>query len=106
MPDDVVGMLENAPNLREEGVGTLMVESTLFHEGTHFGNTMTREDGDPNGIYTESGVSFEKEVYRQDIKRRNVRQYWNKKNPLHRNPFGKLNRNSTILPQFNPKKSG
>ena len=77
LDDDVVGMLENAQNMGEKQVGTIMVESTLLHEGTHFGNY--KVNGNGNGKFKESGKAFETKAYGQDIGRSNVKKYWESK---------------------------
>ncbi len=74
LDDNVVNMLENAQNMGEKQVGTIMVESTLLHEGTHFGNYKVNSNG--NGKFKESGKAFEKKAYGQDISRSNVKKYW------------------------------
>ncbi|NOQ25366.1 MAG: hypothetical protein GQ564_08385, partial [Bacteroidales bacterium] len=77
LDNDVVGMYENATTAGDKQVGKIMVESTLFHEGTHYGNLKTSGTG--HGTYPESGKAFEKKVYGQDIGRSNVRKYWKSK---------------------------
>jgi len=74
LDNNVVGMFENATTMGDKQVGEIMVESTLFHEGTHYGNIKT--SGTVNGSYIESGKAFEKKVYGQDIGRSNVKSYW------------------------------
>lgn len=64
----VVGMLENAKTGADVRAGTLMVESTLFHEGVHYGTGMrnTNEKAyDNNG--SEKGKVFENRAYGADI---------------------------------------
>jgi len=68
LDDAVVGMLENAKTGADARAGTLMVESTLFHEGVHYGTGVrnTNEKAyDDNG--KEKGKSFENRVYGTDI---------------------------------------
>ncbi|NOY96680.1 MAG: hypothetical protein GXO81_09980 [Chlorobi bacterium] len=74
LDNDVVGMYENATTDGGRQVGKTMVESTLFHEGTHYGNLKT--SGTAHGTYKESGKAFEKKVYGRDISRGNVKKYW------------------------------
>lgn len=77
LDNDVVGMYENAKTMGDKQVGGIMVESTLFHEGTHYGNL--KISGTANGTYSESGKAFETKVYGRDIGRSNVKQYWQSK---------------------------
>ncbi|MBS4057578.1 MAG: hypothetical protein KGZ82_09715, partial [Bacteroidales bacterium] len=77
LDNDVVGMYENANTMGDKQVGGTMVESTLFHEGTHYGNLKT--SGTAHGTYSESGKAFERKVYGRDIGRGNVKQYWQSK---------------------------
>ena len=72
LDDDVANMFEKAKTVKESRIGKIMLESTLFHEGTHFGNAKTTNSG--NGNLDESGKEFEKSVYGQDINRLNVQQ--------------------------------
>jgi len=90
LDDDVVGMMENAKNAGDRQVGKIMVESTLFHEGTHFGNLKT--NGSPNGTFTESGKEFEKRAYGLDIGRYNVRSYCNQSQKIAVHPMAPLPR--------------
>jgi len=81
-------MLENAKNTEQKQIGTIMVESTIFHEGTHFGNQ--KVNGNGNGIHKESGKQFEIEAYGQDINRSNVKKYWQSKQLKPLRPTMKL----------------
>jgi hypothetical protein len=74
LDDDVVNMMEKAVTNGDREIGKLMVESTLFHESTHYGNIKNR-------IHKESGKFFEKKVYGQDLDRRNVKSYWQSLQP-------------------------
>jgi RHS repeat-associated protein len=85
LDDEVAAMLENSMTVGEEEVGTIMVESTLFHEGTHYGNL--KKNGNGNGSYDESGKEFEKNAYGQDISRSGVRKYWESKQPKRVEPI-------------------
>lgn len=58
----------------DRDAANILVESTIYHEGTHFGNT--NKFGNPNGIYKESGKAFERRAYGQDIDESNFRTYY------------------------------
>lgn len=75
LDDDVVGMLKSPGNDEEKQTGIIMVESTLLHESTHFGNN--KVNGNNNGRYGESGKAFEIQAYGQDINRGNVKRFYN-----------------------------
>jgi RHS repeat-associated protein len=74
LDNDVVDMYENATTMGDKQVGKIMLESTTFHEGTHYGNL--KKNGTGNGSYVESGKNFENNVYGRDIGRDNVKNYW------------------------------
>lgn len=74
LDNDVVEMYENATTMGDKQVGKVMIESTTFHEGTHYGNL--KKNGTGNGSFVESGKVFENNVYGRDIGRDNVRNYW------------------------------
>src|SRR5690606_25515231 len=57
LDNDVVNMYEKAYTIGEMGIGKVRVESTLFHEGTHYGNA--KVNGNANGSFSESGKAFE-----------------------------------------------
>lgn len=68
LDEAVVGMLENAKTHADFKAGTLMVESTVFHEGTHYGTGVrnTNEKSyDTNN--QEKGKVFENRAYGADI---------------------------------------
>ena len=60
-----VGYLENAKTREEVSAAKLLVESTIYHESTHYGNA--ERYGKRNGIYKESGKIFEKRAYNKDV---------------------------------------
>jgi RHS repeat-associated protein len=86
LDNDVVDMYENATTMGDKQVGKIMLESTTFHEGTHYGNL--KKNGTGNGSYVESGKVFEKNVYGRDIGRDNVKNYWQSQqlNPMAPRP--------------------
>ncbi|PXX95162.1 hypothetical protein DF185_22550, partial [Marinifilum breve] len=88
LDNDVVGMLENSKSDNDKWVGGIMVESTLYHEGTHFGNVKT--SGTRNGTYTESGKAFERKAYGRDVGRSNVNKF-RKKTPVSTSSTGIVN---------------
>ena len=68
--DDVVGIFKTSMKSGDDVIGKLgetMLESTLFHEGAHYGNI--KKNKNPNGTFKESGKAFEKKVYGTDIGR-------------------------------------
>ncbi|MDS1031213.1 RHS repeat-associated core domain-containing protein [Porphyromonadaceae sp. NP-X] len=75
LDDNVVGMLENAQTGKDRQVGTIMVESTTFHEFTHVGNLTTSNTFDGN-FGPDSGKAFEINAFGKDINRSNVNGYW------------------------------
>jgi len=79
LDDNVVGMLENAQTGKDKRIGTIMVESTTFHELTHVGNLKTSNSF--NGKSVESGKAFETAAYGKDINRSNVSNYWQSVQP-------------------------
>ena len=68
LDDDVVNKLEKATTDDGKEAGKILVESTLFHECTHFGDV--KKDGKSETI--ETGKEFEKKAYGKDIGRGNV----------------------------------
>jgi RHS repeat-associated protein len=72
--NDVVARFESAKTETEVGSAKLLLESTLFHEGTHFGNLKTSKSF--NGSFGESGKEFEKGAYGVDIGRANASQIY------------------------------
>jgi len=74
LDNDIVSMLENAQSVKDLQIAMIMVESTLFHEGTHIGNI--HKSGNAHGKYKESGKEFEIRTYGKDINRVNVEKYW------------------------------
>ncbi len=74
LDDNIVKMLTNSKTFGGKSVGKIMVESTLLHEGTHYGNA--KVNGNGNGRFKESGKAFEKKAYGRDISRSNVKKYW------------------------------
>jgi len=91
LDDDVVGKYEYAKTNGEKQVGSILVESTLLHEGTHFGNF--KVNGNGNGKFRESGKAFEKKAYGQDIGRSSVKKYWDSKQLKRIKPMG-----PTVIP--------
>lgn len=75
--DNVLDMFKNSKTIPDKGAGRIMLESTLFHEGTHYGNV--KKHGNGNGSFGESGKAFERQAYGLDISRGNVRRYWDSK---------------------------
>ena len=65
-----VNYLENAKSRDEMGAAKLLVESTIYHEATHYGNA--EYHGNPNGIFSvikrDSGKVFEQRVFNTDIR--------------------------------------
>jgi RHS repeat-associated protein len=89
LDDNVVGKYENASTQLDKQVGEVLVESTLLHESTHFGDyasdgtkntSITKSDGSVDN-FTEIGKAFEKAAYGQDIGRGNVDKYVKDKQP-------------------------
>lgn len=81
LDNDVVNSLSNAKNAIEKLGANLLVESTILHEGIHFGNVeKTGEDNSPgslNGkpielIDGEVGKTWERSIYGVDIGRSNA----------------------------------
>jgi RHS repeat-associated protein len=73
LDDDVVGMLKNPATMGEKIEGNTMVESTILHEGTHYGNAKVNSNS--NGTYKESGKAFDVRAYGMDINRSNIKAY-------------------------------
>ncbi len=68
--DDVIALFEQGrkdPDPDVAKVTDLLLESTLFHESTHYGNLKTDNSG--NGKFEESGKAFEDAVYGGDVDR-------------------------------------
>lgn len=79
----IVDMMEKAVTNEEKGVALLMVESTVFHEGTHFGNAKVHGNSDANGKFgKDPGKSFEKDAYGRDIDPSNVKRVWRALQPV------------------------
>jgi RHS repeat-associated protein len=68
-----VSYLENANTSFEKRSASVLVESTVYHEGTHYGNA--KVNGNANGSFIESGKEFERRAYGVDISRHNFKQY-------------------------------
>jgi RHS repeat-associated protein len=80
LDNDVVARMDNAKTATDKMGAHLLVESTLFHEGVHFGDykkngveskSITKSDGTTQ-TFTEIGKAFETAVYGQDIGRTNA----------------------------------
>ena len=73
LDDDVVNRLENAKTMKEYRAGETLVESTLFHEGVHYGTGVRKSN---ESEYTkngkEKGKEFETRVYGEDVDRGNA----------------------------------
>lgn len=54
--NNTVDYLENAKNRIDKEASKLLVESTIYHESTHYGNL--KVNNNPNGVYSESGKEF------------------------------------------------
>ncbi len=70
LDDDIVNIFTDADrtsHYKKAKLGTRLLESTLFHEVTHFGNLKKNKNG--NGKFKESGKAFEQQVYGKDIGR-------------------------------------
>ncbi len=81
--DDVVNIFtdsDRTSQYKKVKLGTQLLESTIFHEGTHFGNNLKNRNG--NGKYKESGKSFERRVYGRDIGRFSTKRQLSKVKPL------------------------
>jgi RHS repeat-associated protein len=70
LDDDIVSTYTNAMksgDKNKEKLGTGLLESTIYHEGTHFGNI--KKNGNVNGKFKESGKEFETRAYGADVSR-------------------------------------
>ena len=77
----VVDLFETAMNsadTNKKGAFTLLLESTIFHEFTHFGNAETSNTS--QGKYKESGKDFENDVYGGDVSTNNAEEIFNNLN--------------------------
>ncbi len=73
LDDDVVGKLENAKTVTDFKAGVVLVESTLFHEGVHYGTGVNKtNEGSYSNRGKEKGKEFEKKVYGVDVGRTNA----------------------------------
>ena len=72
--NNTVSHLENAQNRNDKEAATILVESTIYHEGTHYGNLKVNKN--KNGLYLESGKEFERRAYGMDIDYRKYRLYY------------------------------
>jgi hypothetical protein len=78
LDDDVVGAFTNATNRLDKDSGENLVDSTLFHEGVHFGRNklgISTTINDGNGNQLEAGKEFERRAYGRDIGRGNAKTY-------------------------------
>jgi len=76
LDDDVVNAYEKAGK-EDEGAGKMFLESTLFHEGTHYGDNMDGErKKDEKGNVIEVGKEFEKAAYGKDVSRGNYKEVY------------------------------
>jgi RHS repeat-associated protein len=77
--DDVVNFLEKATTKDEVGAAKLFVESTILHEGTHYGdNKDGKKTRDKEGNIVEVGKEFEKQAYGEDVGRKNHKEIYKK----------------------------
>ena len=88
LDDDVVNMFEKTSG-EEQNSAKILLESTIFHEGTHFGNL--KKNKNRHGKSHESGKLFEFTVYGRDITRNYVKEKINKIRQSKK-------RNSALLP--------
>lgn len=79
LDNDVVARMDKAKTATDKMGAHLLVESTLFHEAVHFGDTKKNgvESKSINvdcitGTFTEIGKAFETTVYGQDVGRANA----------------------------------
>jgi hypothetical protein len=72
-----VSYLKNAKNAGEKQAAGVLVESTLYHEGTHYGNLKVNKNA--HGNFSKSGKAFEKKAYGKDISKYNYKSYWQSK---------------------------
>ena len=79
--DNVLNIFQNSKTIPDKGAGRIMLESTLFHESTHYGNI--KKHGSHNVSFNESVKVFEKQVYGCDISRDNAKKYWDSKYGLN-----------------------
>lgn len=64
MDKDVVEAFEKAQTELEKGAGKILVESTLYHEATHYGDNLDGKNlRDACGNKIETGISFELTAY-------------------------------------------
>jgi RHS repeat-associated protein len=77
LDDDVVNAYEKAGK-EDEGAGKMFLESTLLHEGTHYGDNKDGErKKDEKGNVIEVGKEFEKAAYGKDVSRGNYKEVYN-----------------------------
>lgn len=72
--NNTVNYLENALSRNDKEAATILVESTIYHESTHYGNLKVNKN--KNGFYKESGKEFEWRAYGMDLSYKNHRQYY------------------------------
>jgi len=72
--NNTVFFLENASTMGDKQAAITLVESTLYHEGTHYGNLKVNQNA--HGKYSESGKVFENKAYGRDISKYNFINYW------------------------------
>ncbi|HEY5327341.1 MAG TPA: hypothetical protein VIJ27_10105, partial [Mucilaginibacter sp.] len=70
LDNSVVGAYENAKTMGDKVAGEVLLESTLFHEGTHYGTGVNKSN---ENEYDSQGKEFEKTVYGEDVGRANAK---------------------------------
>jgi RHS repeat-associated protein len=76
--DDVVNAFANASNRLDKQAGEVLLESTVYHEGVHYGRNKTGisvQISDSVGNNLEAGKEFEKKAYGMDISRQNSKTF-------------------------------
>ena len=75
--NNTVKYFEEAKNAYDKISAKVLLESTLYHEGTHYGNLKMNKT--TNGKFVESGKEFEKRAYGIDISFHNYKKYYSEK---------------------------
>lgn len=75
--NNTVKYFEEAKNAYDKISAKVLLESTLYHEGTHYGNLKMNKT--TNGKFVESGKEFEKRAYGIDISLHNYKKYYSEK---------------------------
>ncbi len=74
LDDDILASFNMDTDSEGNGEGKTLLESTVFHEATHYGDNKDGEKTRIKGKVMETGKQFEKKVYGNDVSRGNYRE--------------------------------